>query len=230
MVPTSPARVSARAYGAAAGLRNLFMAAALVACAATAAAAEVRILAFGDSLTQGYGLPEEEGFVPRLQAWLRENGAADSVVINGGVSGDTTAGGARRIEWALSDEVDAVIVALGGNDMLRGVEPSVTRDNLEAILTDITERGLPAILAGLPAPANYGPEYQQAFEAIFPELAAQYDVVLYPSFLTGLSETGDPEEARSLMQPDGIHPNAEGVQAIVADIGPVVLDLVETAD
>lgn len=227
MVHTSSGRVSARAYGARAGLRNLALAAVAAAAMATAAEAEARILAFGDSLTQGYGLPEQDGFVPQLQGWLRENGAADAVVINGGVSGDTTSGGARRIEWALSDDVDAVVVALGGNDLLRGVDPALTRENLDTILAEIGERDLPVILAGLPAPANYGPEYQDAFAAIFPDLAAEHDAVLYPNFLAGLSESGDTEEVRALMQPDGIHPNAQGVEAIVADIGPIVLELLD---
>jgi len=226
---TLPARVSARAYGAAAALRNLALVAAVLAAGAVTAAAEVRILAFGDSLTQGYGLPEEDGFVPQLQAWLRAKGVPDAVVINGGVSGDTTAGGARRIDWALGDDVDAVIVALGGNDMLRGVDPGLTRANLDAVLSAIDDAGLPAILAGIPAPANYGAEYQRAFEAIFPELAAEHDAILYPSFLAGVTDSGDPNAVRALMQADGIHPTAEGVEAIVADIGPVVLDLVAAA-
>ena len=128
-----------------------------------AAAAEVRILAFGDSLTAGFGLPAEQGFVPQLQAWLRAHGAPDATVINAGVSGDTTAGGLARLDWALGDDVDAVIVELGANDMLRGLDVGEMRRNLDAILTQIDARGLPVLLAGIPAPPNYGKEYRPVF-------------------------------------------------------------------
>lgn len=233
MLRTLLGRVSARAYGARARIRNLVLVAAMLAATAQAmvgqAAAAPRILAFGDSLTQGYGLPEADGFVPQLQAWLRANGAPEAVVINGGVSGDTTAGGLSRIGWALTEEVDAVIVALGGNDLLRGIDPALTRSNLDGILAEIAARDLPVLLAGLPAPPNYGADYQRAFTVLFTDLAAEHDAVLYPSFMTGLGATGDPAEVRALMQADGIHPNREGVAAIVADIGPVVLDLVADA-
>ncbi len=184
---------------------------------------------FGDSLTQGYGLPEAEGFVPQLQAWLRANGAPDAVVINAGVSGDTTAGGLARIAWTLTDDVDAVIVALGANDLLRGLDPAERRRNLDGILAEIDGRGLPVLLAGLPAPANYGPEYQAAFDAMYPEVAAAHGAILYPNFLAGLGEGRDLNAARALMQPDGIHPNAEGVAAVVAAIGPSVLELIAAA-
>jgi acyl-CoA thioesterase I len=221
------------AYGAGARACNLartiaFAVAASLA-AASAAAEPVTIAALGDSLTQGYGLPEAEGFVPQLQGWLRENGAPEAVVLNAGVSGDTSAGGLARIDWTLSEEVDAVIVALGGNDLLRGIEPAATRDNLDGILTAIDARGLPALLAGLPSPANYGAEYQAEFEAIFADLADQHGAVFVPSFLAGITEDRDMAAARALMQPDGIHPDAEGVAAIVAAIGPAVLELIERA-
>jgi acyl-CoA thioesterase-1 len=195
-----------------------------------AAAQPVTIAALGDSLTQGYGLPEAEGFVPQLQAWLRANGAPEAVVLNAGVSGDTSAGGLSRIDWTLTEDVDAVMVALGGNDLLRGIEPDATRANLDAILEAIEARGLPALVAGLPGPANYGPEYREDFEAIFPELAEAHGAIYVPSFLGGITEGRDIGAARALMQPDGIHPNAEGVAAIVAAIGPSVLELVARAD
>lgn len=199
------------------------------ACAGIPAAAEIRIAAFGDSLTQGFGLPEEEGFVPRLENWLHANGADDVTVINAGVSGDTTAGGRARVEWMLADSPDAVIVALGGNDLLRGIDPATTRENLDAILAAIDERGLPVLLAGLPGPANYGAEYKEAFDAIFPDLAAEYDAILYPNFLAGIGDRLEDGRIRGMMQEDGIHPNAAGVEAAVEAIGPVVLDLVERA-
>ena len=211
----------AKRYGVAAGVGKLALAAMLLAAPALA---EPRIAAFGDSLTAGLGLPEGEGFVPRLEAWLRANGAPDAEVINAGVSGDTTAGGLARAEWVLADDVDAVILALGGNDLLRGIDPATTRANLDGILDAIGARDLPVILAGLPAPANYGPEYRAAFDAIYPELAAEHGAVLYRSFLGALGDSLD--GARAYMQADGVHPNAEGVERIVEDIGPVVLEMI----
>jgi acyl-CoA thioesterase-1 len=196
--------------------------------AAAPGLAEVRILAFGDSLTAGYGLSEEEGFVPQLEAWLQAHGAPDVTVVNGGVSGDTSAGGLARIGWALDGDVDGVIVALGANDMLRGLDAGAMRDNLDAILDAVDARGLPALLAGLPAPPNYGPEYRKAFKAAFRERAAEHDAIYVSSFLGGMSGRGVREVLR-LMQDDGMHPNARGVAANVEAIGPAVLELVERA-
>ncbi len=196
--------------------------------ASGAAAQTLTIVALGDSLTQGYGLPEDQGFVPQLQNWLTERGA-DVALINAGVSGDTTAGGLARTPWSLEGDVDAVIVALGGNDLLRGLDPASSRANLDGILTEIAARDLPVLLAGLPAPGNYGPQYQTSFDAIFPELAAEHGAILYPNFLAGLGETADLGSVRALMQPDGIHPNAEGVARVVEAIGPSVLELVDAA-
>ena len=192
------------------------------------ALAEVRILAFGDSLTAGFGLPEAEGFVPQLEAWLHAHGAPDVTVVNGGVSGDTSAGGLARIEWALEGDVDGVIVALGANDMLRGLDTGAMRDNLDAILDAIDAERLPALLAGLPAPPNYGPEYRKAFKAAFRELAAEHDAIYVSSFLGGMSGRSV-REVLALMQDDRMHPNARGVAANVAAIGPAVLELVERA-
>jgi acyl-CoA thioesterase-1 len=213
-------------YGAAAGIRNLALALAMLLAGAGGAVAEVRILAFGDSLTQGFGLPEAQGFVPQLQAWLRANGAPDAVVINAGVSGDTTAGGLARIDWALGDDPDAVIVALGGNDLLRGLDTEEMRANLDGILSAVEARGLPVILAGLPAPPNYGEEYRRAFKGMFRDLAKQHGAIYYNSFLAGMGEGRNMFQVMRLMQRDGIHPNAEGVEAIVDHIGPVVLELI----
>lgn len=181
-----------------------------------------KILAFGDSLTQGYGLPQEDGFVPVLQEWLKKNVSDQIVVINGGVSGDTTAGGRARIEWSLKQEVDAVIVELGGNDLLRGLSPEESYANLDYILQILSQNDLPVILVGLPAPGNYGPEYQTLFDAMYPNLAERYGVVLYPNFLNGLGEGAIPDA--KYMQSDMTHPNAEGVGIIVGNIGPVVND------
>ena len=215
------------AYGAAIAHRNLVAAALLL--LAVPAAADVRILAFGDSLTQGYGLPEAEGFVPRLQAWLAARGAGDVTVVNGGVSGDTSAGGLARIAWSLGDDIDGVILELGANDMLRGIDPDVTKANLDGILSAIGNRGLPAIVAGIPAPANYPEAFRAAYASMFGELAEKYGAIYYGSFLGGLGEGRNMREIGRLMQPDGLHPNAEGVQAIVDDIGPAVLDLAAEA-
>jgi acyl-CoA thioesterase-1 len=210
-------------------LRNFAFAGALGLVAAGHAAAEVTILAFGDSLTQGYGLPESDGFVPQLQRWLDANGADDVTLINAGVSGDTTAGGLSRIAWSLDDSVDGVILALGGNDVLRGLQPDQIRANLDGILAEIDKRDLPVILAGLPAPPNYGKEYQTAFKAIFPELAEKHDAIYYKSFLGGLGDGRNMLQVMGLFQSDGIHPNAQGVTAIVEHIGPAVLELADEA-
>jgi acyl-CoA thioesterase-1 len=193
------------------------------------ATAELRILAFGDSLVQGYGLPEPGGFAPQLQAWLAANGAPDAAVINAGVSGETTAGGLARIDWALAEPADAVIVVLGGNDMLRGIDPALVRTNLDGILGAIEARGLPVLLAGIPAVPNYGEDYASAFRAVYPDLAAQHGAILYRSFFSGMGSGRSPREVQALMQRDGIHPSAEGVSLIVAHMGPSVLELIAVA-
>ena len=225
----SPFGGDARGYGAGSALRKL--AAALVALAALAggAAAEVRILALGNSLTAGFGLPEDQGFVPRLDAWLAAHGAPDVTIVNGGVSGDTSAGGLARTGWALEDDIDGVILELGANDMLRGIDPGVTQANLDGILTEIGDRGLPAIVAGLPAPPNYPPDYRKAYKAMFRDLATEHGAIYYSSFLAGMGQGRSIREIMRLMQSDGLHPNAAGVQAIVDHIGPVVLELVAEA-
>jgi acyl-CoA thioesterase-1 len=200
-----------------------------IAFAAPAFAQEVTVVALGDSLTQGFGLIEEDGFVPQLQGWLEAQGN-DVVVENHGVSGDTTAGGLARIGWALGDHVDALIVALGGNDLLRGLPPEASRANLDGILAEAEARGLPVLLVGLEAPGNYGPDYKAAFDAMYPELAMQYDALHVQSFLAPLTEAAEDDRAGALaryMQPDGIHPNADGVALIVEALGPEVEALIE---
>lgn len=212
-------------------LRNLFFATifSVFAQPGIAQAEKLVIAALGDSLTQGYGLAEEDGFVPQLEAWLHSNGVPDVEVINAGVSGDTTAGGLARIDWTLGDEVDALIVTLGGNDLLRGLDPATSRSNLDGILQSAGSKDLPVLLSGMRAPTNYGPDFKLAFDAIYPELAATHGAILYPFFLEGLGAGENVGTAQALMQSDGIHPNAEGVARIVADIGPYVLQLVEQA-
>jgi acyl-CoA thioesterase-1 len=210
---------SALRYGAGRGARNLAVALALL--AGPVLAEGPRIVALGDSLTHGYGLPPADGFAPQLQAWLRGNGAPDAIVINAGVSGDTTAGGLARLEWSLADGADALIVELGGNDLLRGIDPASSRANLDAILTQAGERGLPVLLSGMRAPGNYGPDFKQAFDAMYPELAEKHGALLDPFFLEGVAED------RNLWQDDGLHPNADGVKLIVERIGPLTLELID---
>jgi acyl-CoA thioesterase I len=213
-------------YGARRATRNL---AAAIVISASPAAAQVTVAALGDSLTQGYGLPPDEGFVPQLQRWLDSQGAAVTV-LNAGVSGDTTQGGLARVDWTLTPEVDALIVALGGNDLLRGIDPAVSRANLDGILAAAAARGLPVLLVGMTAPGNYGADFKAAFDAMYPELAAQYDALLHPDFLGALAALEDRNAAmRTYMQPDGLHPSAPGVARIVEDIGPSVLALIERA-
>jgi len=188
--------------------------------------AETVIAALGDSLTQGYGLVPEQGFVPQLEAWLIAEGE-DVRLINAGVSGDTTAGGLARVDWTLTDDVDAMIVALGGNDLLRAIPPEASRANLDGILKAASTRNIPVLLIGLSAPGNYGPDYKTAFDAIYPELAEEYGALYVESFLGALQAEADQGAAlRQFMQSDGIHPNADGVEKIVAALGPQVRALI----
>ena len=160
--------------------------------------------------------------MPQLQGWLTAAGA-EVTVVNAGVSGDTTAGGLSRLDWSLTPETDALMVTLGGNDMLRGLPPEEARANISAILAGAKAKGLPVLLVGMQAPGNYGAEYKAAFDAIYPELAAEFGATLYPFFFQGMTEgDADPALLRPFMQEDGIHPNAEGVARIVADLGPAV--------
>ena len=199
--------------------------------AGPAAAEPVVIAALGDSLTQGYGLPAEDGFVSQLQAWLTDQGA-DVQLINAGVSGDTTAGGLSRVAWTLTPDVDAMIVALGGNDLLRALDPAQTRENLTGIMEAADQAEVEVLLVGMEAPGNYGAEYKSEFDAIYPDLATAFDSLYVDSFFAGLREGGsmpDPATLRPFFQADGIHPNADGVARIVEAIGPEVLKLAQAA-
>lgn len=178
-----------------------------------AQAEPIRILAFGDSLTAGYGLPQEDGFVPQLQKALDKMGR-EAVVINGGVSGDTTAGGVARLDWMLADKPDFVILELGANDALRGLDPAEARRNLETIILRIKEAGAKILLAGMLAPRNMGDDYATAFDGMYPELARAHGLELYPFFLEGVATK--PE----LNQGDGLHPTKEGIAVIVEGILP----------
>lgn len=184
-----------------------------------ARAQDITLLALGDSLTAGYGLGPGDGLTDVLQAALREKGH-QVTIINAGVSGDTTRGGLARLDWALADEPDIVMVALGGNDMLRGLEPSESYENLNAILARLSKRGTPVLLAGMLAPANMGASYQREFDAIYPALADDYDVVFYPFFLEGVALSP------VLNQPDGLHPNKAGVEVMAKNLVPYLETLI----
>jgi acyl-CoA thioesterase-1 len=204
-------------------LAAMVAAAALVAAIAQPGSARpVKIVALGDSLTAGLGLPANAAFPARLERALAQKGVAAEVV-NAGVSGDTTADGLARLDWSVPDDADAVILELGANDALRGIDPAQTRANLDAILKRLTARRLLVLLAGMRAPPNMGAEYTKAFDAIYPDLAAAYGVIFYPFFLDGVAAD------RALNQGDGLHPSAAGVGVIVAKILPQVEELVGRA-
>lgn len=180
----------------------------------TSAADEIKIVGFGDSLMAAYNLQADEGFPARLEAALRARGH-DVSIIDSGVSGETTSGGLARIDWSVPEGTDAVLLELGANDALRGLPPEKTRDNLEAMIVRLKQRGIAVLLAGMLAPPNLGADYETSFNAIYSELAAKYDLLLYPFFLDGV--TGDP----SLQLNDGMHPNAKGINKMVENILPV---------
>jgi acyl-CoA thioesterase-1 len=188
----------------------------------TTAAEPVSIVAFGDSLTAGFGVGPGESFPEQLEASLRARGH-DVAVANAGVSGDTASDGLARLEWSVPIEADMVIVELGSNDALRGIDPAVTRQAISGILAKLAERGQAALLAGMMAPRNLGHSYVEQFDVIYPDLAAEYGVALYPFFLEGVAADS------SLNQPDGMHPNAAGVAKIVENILPEVEKLVTQA-
>ena len=182
----------------------------------------LKILALGDSLTAGYGLPVKDGFTAQLGRALKQVGI-DARIIDGGVPGDTAAGGLARLDWALADDPGVVIVELGANDALRGLDPAATKASLDAILTRLQQRRCAILLAGMLAPPNLGADYAASFNAIFPDLAKQHGVKLYPFFLDGVA--GD----ASLLQPDGLHPTAKGVAIIVRRIMPALRQTIDQA-
>ena len=192
----------------------------VLAAASPVAARTIRLVVLGDSLTAGLGLPPGKAFPDRLQAALRARGL-DVDVLNAGVSGDTAADGLARYDWAVPANADALIVELGANDMLRGLEPEATKKALSAILDKAHAARLPTLIAGMRAAPNLGAEYDRAFDVIYPALAKDHDVALYPFFLDGVA--GDPK----LNQADGMHPTAEGVDAIVERIAPSVEEILK---
>lgn len=179
----------------------------------------MRIVALGDSITTGLGLPANQAFPVRLQAALKAKGIVAEIA-DAGVSGDTAANGLARLDWAVPDNADGVIVALGANDMLRGLDPALTRKALDEILRRLGERKIPVLLAGMRAAPNFGEDFGKRFESIYPALAAQHQVLLYPFLLEGVAADA------KLNQRDGIHPSAAGVDRIVAGLLPKVEELI----
>ncbi len=186
---------------------------------ATANDAVLKIVVLGDSLSAGYGLAPGEGYPARLQAALDARGHTVAI-IDAGVSGDTSSGGVARFEWSVPADADAIIVELGGNDALRGIDPAITRQALGGIISQAKARNQMVLLAGMLAPPNMGDDYADRFNAVYPALADAHDVALYPFFLDGVA--GEPE----LLQPDGIHPTAEGVAIMVEKTLPAVEALI----
>ncbi len=182
----------------------------------------IQMVAFGDSLTAGYGLPSAAAFPAQLQKALKSRGY-DVAVANAGVSGDTTSGGLQRIDWAVPPGTEAVILELGANDALRGIAPDEARANLDQILASLGKRGIPVLLAGMRSPQNWGKDYVDSFEAMYPELAERHGALLYPFFMEGVAL--DPK----LNLDDGLHPNTAGVARIVSGIMPKVEALLERA-
>lgn len=204
-------------------VRVLVAAAAMLAMIPAAAhAASQTLVVLGDSLSAGYGLAPGESFPEQLEAALRAEGR-DATVVNAGVSGDTASDGLARLDWSVPRDADAVIVELGANDALRGIDPSVPRKAIGEIVRRLVERGQPVLLAGMMAPRNLGDHYAAAFDSIYPEVAEAENVPLYPFFLDGVA--ADP----ALNQPDGLHPTAEGVAIIVERILPDVQALLDRA-
>lgn len=196
--------------------KQLFAAALLMLAAAVPAWAEpFRIVGFGDSLMAGYGLGPGEGFPEKLQAALRRRGH-DVVIANAGVSGDTTSGGLSRLDWSIPDGTQLVILELGANDMLRGIDPALVEQNLDKMLARLKERNIPVLLAGMVAAPNLGHAYGEQFGTIYPKLAEKYGATLYPFFLDGVA--GDPR----LLLEDGMHPNARGIDRMVERALPTV--------
>lgn len=190
--------------------------------ASQGAAATPVIVAFGDSLTAGLGLPEKDSFPAQLERALKARGQ-EVKVVNAGVSGDTAAAGLARLDWAMPDDASAVIVELGANDALQGLDPAATKVTLEKIITELKARGLPILLAGMEAPRNMGKDYVDQFRALYADLATSYDLILYPFFLDGVAL----DDKYTLG--DGLHPNAEGVARIVDGIMPKVEELLAKA-
>jgi acyl-CoA thioesterase-1 len=208
--------------GLLAALFNVLMSLSVFSPVAAETNRPIRIVAFGDSLSSGYGLRQSQSFPAQLQKELKARGH-NVVVANAGVAGDTTANGLERIGWAIGDDTDAVILEFGANDALRGIDPKVTRANLEKILAKLAKRNIPVLLTGMRSPANWGDTYAEDFDGIFPELAKKYALQFYPFFLEGVVRNS------KFNQDDGMHPNSKGVAQIVRSMLPSVEQLIGKA-
>jgi len=186
---------------------------------------QLTILIIGDSLVQGFGLAQKDGLVNQLESNLINKGINVGLV-NGGVSGDTTAGGLSRLEWSLTDDIDGVVVALGANDMLRGLPPKHTKNNLSQIIHKLKDRDLPVLLVGIRSIENYGKDYKLEFENIYADLTDEYELILYPDLLSPILNQ-DNAQLEKYYQADKIHPNADGVLLIVNGITPFLIELIE---
>ena len=184
-----------------------------------------RLIIIGDSLIQGYGLPKDKGFVNQLQKKLLEK-KVNILLINGGVSGDTTAGGLSRIDWSITDDINAVAISLGANDMLRGIPPSFSKENLSKIIMKIKENNLPILLIGIKSIENYGTEYKNEFDSMFSNLADEFELFLYPDLMAPIFNK---EKDLSLyLQEDMLHPNEKGVEIIVQEILPTITNFINS--
>ena len=209
-----------RAYGKSVRIFNVFALVCLLfinlSITASATPNTIKILAIGDSLTAGYGLPQQDAFPVQLEAALNREGL-DVKIENAGVSGDTSTGGLQRLDWALAGGADYVLLELGANDALRGIDPAITRKNLDQIIAKIKAMNIPIFFTGMKAPPNMGQNYQAEFDSIFPALAQKHDVTLYPFFLEGVAAISE------LNQDDAIHPNKAGVAIIVDNMLPSLI-------
>jgi len=188
---------------------------------ATGASEPLSIVALGDSLMAGYDLPSAAAFPNVLERRLKEEGYENVTIVNAGVSGDTASGGLARLDWSVPDETDGVILELGANDMLRGLDPQITYAALDEAIARLQERDIPVLLAGMLAARNMGADYVEAFDAIYPRLAEEHDLVYYPFFLEGALTNP------ALMLDDGIHPNAAGVEVMVDNMLPTIIRFIE---
>jgi len=184
-----------------------------------------RLIIIGDSLIQGYGLPKDKGFVNQLQKKLLEK-KVNTLLINGGVSGDTTAGGLSRIDWSITDDVNAVAISLGANDMLRGIPPSFSKENLSKIIMKVKENNLPILLIGIKSIENYGTEYKNEFDSMFSDLADKFELFLYPDLMAPI--LNEEKDLSLYLQEDMLHPNEKGVEIIVQEILPTITNFIDS--
>ena len=184
-----------------------------------------RLIIIGDSLIQGYGLPKDKGFVNQLQKKILEK-KDNILLINGGVSGDTTAGGLSRIDWSITDDINAVAISLGANDMLRGIPPSFSKENLSKIIVKVKENNLPILLIGIKSIENYGTKYKNEFDSMFSNLADEFELFLYPDLMAPI--LNEEKDLSHYLQEDMLHPNEKGVEIIVQEILPTITNFIDS--